>query len=39
MVVELNRNLYESLDEIDAAVRVQTVLSSEKQYNTRTFGL
>lgn len=30
MVVELNRNLYESLDEMVAAVRVQTVLSSEK---------
>lgn len=39
MVVELNRNLYESLDEMFAVVRVQTLLSSEKQYNTRTFGL
>lgn len=30
MVVELNRNPYESLDEMVTAVRVQTVLSSEK---------
>lgn len=39
MVVELNRNLYESLDEMVAVVREQAVLSSEKtiQYSYSRF--